>query len=246
MQATAAFKVMIEAQLAMLGRLPNYWQHVIVPSIGEALQSISQSFTSTFGQMLVKLTTWRDGFIAIWNSIKQAVARILADILQNFIEGFLKKLLAAMASQRVANAVGGLFGGGGGGGGGLGQGVGLLGGLFGGGGGGAAVVADVAPNIATSAGMAGATSIGGGAAAGGAGTVAGAGGLGPAFVALASNPITGLPPPEFCSRGASGKRAGSGAAKRRSTSARRGTASSRGSGHRGRERAPGSRPSPRS
>lgn len=192
-EATEVLAKMTDEQIAIISRLPNYWQNVIVPTIGEALSSISQSFTQTFGRMLLRLEGWKDGFIAIWTSIKQAVAKILADILQNFIEGFLKKLLAQMASQRVANAVGGLFGGGGGGGGGLTQGVGLLGGLFSGGG--AGVVADVAPNIATTAGLANAASIGGGAAgtaggAGAAGTAAGAGGLGPAFGALASNPIT--------------------------------------------------------
>jgi len=185
-EATEVLAEMTDEQLAVIGRLPTYWQRVIVPTIGDALDAISRNVTQTFGEMLVGLEKWKDGFVAIWKSLKQAIANILADILQNFIQGFLKKLLAAIAGQRVATAVAGLVGG-------AAQTVAAVGtgaAIGAVAGGGAAVTGGLLASSALPAAVTmGAVPSTGLAAGGAAGTAAGAG-FGGTLVALASNPVT--------------------------------------------------------
>ena len=61
--------------------------------------------------MLVGLTTFKDGFVGIWNSIRQAVAQILSGMLQDFLQGYLRKMIAGFAGQAVAGgAAGSLLG----------------------------------------------------------------------------------------------------------------------------------------
>lgn len=170
-----AWQRMIDAQKRASGELPTYWERVVVPSIEDALHGIASTFSQTMGEMLADLRGWKEGFVSIWNSIKQAFANIVADMLNTWLSGFINKLVGSLLNL-----------GGGGLGKVLGGATGALGGLFGGGSAAAAAAFGVAPAASSAAGAAGLASLGwtlpGGTAAGG-GAMAGLG-------AFLTNPFT--------------------------------------------------------
>jgi uncharacterized protein (DUF433 family) len=122
-------------------------------TLDELPATLSQGFTA----MLTGATSFRDGFLGIWDGIKSSLRQILDDILNYFLRNFIGGLLNGAQGARgpLGGLFSGLLGGGGGGGipglgggipglggggipglGGNGGGIGgWLGGLFGGGGG---------------------------------------------------------------------------------------------------------------
>jgi hypothetical protein len=66
-------------------------------------ETVSYGVAQNLADMLIVTHKFKDGFIEIWRSIKQAFANILADMLQTFLQGFLKRMLAALAGQSLAS-----------------------------------------------------------------------------------------------------------------------------------------------
>lgn len=130
-EATAAYKLMIEAQKEASRQLPSVWRDEIFPGISRVVGNITTAVEGSFAQMLLGAKGFKEGFTDIWKSLKAGAINILNEILSEFINRFLKGMLAAMAGQRGAfqSSFAGLFGGGGAGGG-------FLSGLMGAGGGG--------------------------------------------------------------------------------------------------------------
>jgi hypothetical protein len=117
-EATAAYKVMIEAQRAESGKLPSVWEKEIFPRIKDVIVHLTDAINGSFAQMLLGAKGFKDGFVDIWNSIKAAIINILNSILSYFINSFLKGLIASLMGQKGAfqTAFSGLFSGGTGGG----------------------------------------------------------------------------------------------------------------------------------
>jgi hypothetical protein len=144
---------MMEDEAAQLQQTESIWTGLFT--------NIRETSSQAFASMLLGATSFKDGFISIWHSIRQSLIDIVSDLLNNVLGGLMRGLgsmLGGGSFSAGAGGMGGLLGG-------LGGGGGLLGGLFGGGG------------------AAASTSIMGGAGA------AGGGGMG-AIGALMTNPWT--------------------------------------------------------
>jgi hypothetical protein len=128
----------------------------------QSIDNVSMAMSDSFVRMMTGASSFKEGFTAIWRSIKDNILGLFADLLNSFINSFLKGMLGALFGQQGSfqKAFSGLLGGGG---------SGLLGGLLGGGGAAA-----------------------GGAAAGAGGAAAGAGAGGGAMAGLLTNPLTGI------------------------------------------------------
>lgn len=180
-EAAEAWERMIEAQLRASHVLETYFWRSFVPSIERAWTDITGAASHGLFDMLIVTQKFKEGFLDIWRSIRQAFANILADMLQDFLQGFLKRMLAAIARQQLARALGGAVGGA------------LFGGAVGAAAGGGAAVGG---GLLASSSLQAAVTMGAvpstGLAAGGAGGAAAAGGagFGATMLALASNPIT--------------------------------------------------------
>ena len=89
-------------------------------------QTVVQSISDGFADMLVGARTFKDGMLDIWHSIQRSIAQILSDILKSFLTDFLGGMVKGIAAAKlgeqigsslasgVASAAGGSGGGGGG------------------------------------------------------------------------------------------------------------------------------------
>jgi TP901 family phage tail tape measure protein len=178
-QITQDFLLSEAARLDALRRTHNVWLKTWA-SVKKAADDALRSITDGLAEIALGLKSFKETFVGIWQSIRQAIAKILGEMLHDFIYNYLKKLIAAQAAAKIAT-------GGGGGGGGIGNLAGsaiskYLVGLFGGGG-------------ATS--IAGATSITGGGALLSGGATGGGG-------ALATTHLAGSLPTTAAAGGAGG------------------------------------------
>ena len=136
-----------------------------------------ESVSQAFAQMIVSANGFKDGFLGVWQAIKNGIMNILTSILNYFLNTFIKGLLGAITGQSGAfsNAFSGMFSG---------AGKGILGSLLGGGGaalaGGAAIPGGmiVGPGgvlMATGSAGVGGAAAGGGLLAGTSGALLGGG-----------------------------------------------------------------------
>jgi hypothetical protein len=104
--AVAAYKQMIDAQIAVSGELPKSWATSVVPGIKSALGTLQTAVSGSFAQMMLGAKGFHDGFVDIWFSLKATALRIFAEIADSFVSGLMKRMLAALAGNRQAFAGG--------------------------------------------------------------------------------------------------------------------------------------------
>jgi hypothetical protein len=90
----------------VLQQVETYYSRVFVPAFVDGWDTISGAAGQAFGDMLVGLRGFKDGFLSIWNAIRQAFSNILAAMVQDFLQGFLRKALASMAGGALGGALG--------------------------------------------------------------------------------------------------------------------------------------------
>lgn len=166
----------------------------------DAIVEIGHAFSSNIAEWVVGLRGFKDTFANIWQEIRRSFAKVLADMLDNFVQGFLKGVIKSLTDaalgQKIGGFIGSLLGGGNSGGGGTGNIISSVTGkalpkLIGAGATAAtaATAFDLAPDIASAAGLANATALGstavGGSVAGAAG-----GGIAGSLGAFFTNPWT--------------------------------------------------------
>ena len=104
--AVAAYKQMVEAQIAVTGELPKTWATSVLPGIKNILGQLQTAWSGTFAQMMLGAKGFKDGFLDIWASLKASVVRIFAEIADAFLSGLLKRMLAGLAGNKAAFAGG--------------------------------------------------------------------------------------------------------------------------------------------
>jgi hypothetical protein len=110
---------MIEAQLLATGKLPSLWRSIFSDVKG-SITSVQDTFNESVAGMLLHITSLKDGWASVWDSMKQSAMKILSDILEYFERVFIAKIIANLAGGQSSwgGAFAGIAGGGGGGGGG--------------------------------------------------------------------------------------------------------------------------------
>jgi hypothetical protein len=96
-QIQAAFERMKDALRAAGIETRDTWKDAFA-GIVPALADIRKEISGSLAEMLTGAQSFRDGFIGIWQSIKQTVTRIIADIADYYIRQGLGRMLAATAS----------------------------------------------------------------------------------------------------------------------------------------------------
>jgi hypothetical protein len=94
-QIKVAYDKMIDAQLAATGKLPSLWR-TITKDIPQLFDGVVTSFTDGIGKMLSGQESFKEGFLGIWNDIKQGIGNIISDIVAYFERMFIAKITASL------------------------------------------------------------------------------------------------------------------------------------------------------
>jgi TP901 family phage tail tape measure protein len=104
-----ARQAVLDAELAAGERTISLWESEILPAIQQAGQQIVGSLSNNFIDMLTGATSFKDGFVNIWEDLKQAVKNVLNTLLQTFLNEFLGGMLSGLMGW--AKQAGSIFGG---------------------------------------------------------------------------------------------------------------------------------------
>jgi len=96
-------KTIVSQNLTATQAIKRYWAD-LGPFVKDVWADVGRAGAEVFGDMLVGLRGFKEGFLDIWRSIRQALANIFAQMLSDFVGGFLKKMLAAMTGRALAGA----------------------------------------------------------------------------------------------------------------------------------------------
>jgi TP901 family phage tail tape measure protein len=99
----------LEAEIEAGERTVSLWETQIEPAIKQAGQNILGSLSGNFTDMLTGAVGFKDGFINIWEDLKQTVKNILNTLLQTFLNEFLGGMLSGLMGW--AKQAGSIFGG---------------------------------------------------------------------------------------------------------------------------------------
>jgi TP901 family phage tail tape measure protein len=103
-----ARQAVLDAELAAGERTISLWESEILPAIQQAGQQIVGSLSNNFIDMLTGATSFKDGFVNIWEDLKQAVKNVLNTLLQTFLDEFLGGMLSGLMGW--AGQAGKIFG----------------------------------------------------------------------------------------------------------------------------------------
>jgi TP901 family phage tail tape measure protein len=95
-QEKAARQAVLDAEIAAGQRTISIWQAEILPAIQGVVSTFAGNVSTALTDMLTGQMSFRDGAIAIWESLKQGVTSILDTILGTFINSFLQGMLQGL------------------------------------------------------------------------------------------------------------------------------------------------------
>jgi hypothetical protein len=92
-------------------RTVSLWQTQIQPAIEGAWQNITGSLATNFTDMLTGATSFKDGFLNIWEDLKSSVRGILDTLLQTFLNEFLGGTMEGLNgwARQAGSIIGSIF-----------------------------------------------------------------------------------------------------------------------------------------